>query len=508
MRLITFKSFNFLYITLAIALLASILGYAWHNVSERGLHKPAGAHGAAKTPLEVEKGPHGGKLLRDGDFALEVKIFETGVEPQLRLYAFVKDKPLLPNHVTAAVTVKRLDALEQLNFKPEADYLLADQIIYEPHSFEMLIQATHANKTHHLKWTQLEGRIQLAQESIISSGIKLLSVAKQPFQGQLNVTGEIQIPIDQQVAVTARSAGVITKVTKTLGARVKAGEVLAVMESRDLLSLRATQRSAKQQLSLAHSTLKREERLWREKVSPEQDYLNAKAIYDDAAIRYSEATQMIKSLGGISTTNANNLDAKSYIRAPISGTIIDLKAQPGQSVSPDTMLFQVADTSELIALVHIPEQSIAQVKTGMATNIQAASNQQSLGGAAGLSAQGTVAYISAVLDNDTRTAPAHIRFKNPSQQWRQGQLIKAYVGVGDNKMLLAVRDDALQTFRDWTVVYIRVADQFEVRPVTLGQSFNGYSEVISGLKQGQVYAAGNSYLLKAELGKAGASHDH
>jgi cobalt-zinc-cadmium efflux system membrane fusion protein len=101
-----------------------------------------------------------------------------------------------------------------------------------------------------------------------------------------------------------------------------------------------------------------------------------------------------------------------------------------------------------------------------------------------------------------------VRFNNVGQRWRVGQQIHAHVVDGQVNAAVAVREDALQTFRDWTVVFVRVGDQFEVRPVELGQRADGFVEVLSGLQAGQVYAAGNSFLLKAELGKAGASHDH
>lgn len=505
MSQINHKSLKFIYIGLAVTLLVAMLGYAWYNVNHKALPNETHGEGHAGHANETdgdepEKGPHGGKLLLDGEFSLEVKIFETGVEPQLRLYAFDQNKPISPSQFSANVTVKRLDAQEQLKFKPEADYLLGDQIVYEPHSFEMLIQVTYANKTHDLKWTQLEGRLQLADASIISSGLELLKVATYPFQGQLETTGEVQIPLDEQVAVIAKTSGVVVTVNKPLGATVQAGEVLAMIESRDLLSLRATQRTAQQQLSLAKSTLNREERLWKEKVSPEQDYLQAKANYAEVLIRVDEASRMIKSLGG----DSNSADSKIYVRAPISGTVIESKAVAGQSVSGESVLFQVANLTDMIAVVNVPEQMVSQVKVGMSATIQSQASQ----GNADTKTVGNVTYISALLGNETRTAQAHIRFKNTSQQWRQGQLVKASIGTGTSQSHLAVREDALQTHRESPVVYIRVGDQFEIRPLELGQRSNGYAEVLSGLKEGQVYAAGNSYLLKAELGKANASHDH
>lgn len=504
MSQINHKSLKFIYIGLAVVLLVAMLGYAWYNVNHKAVSADSHAHSQAGKAAEAEgavpeKGPNGGKLFRDGAFALEVKIFETGVEPQLRLYAYDQNKPISPNQFSANVIVKRLDTQEQLSFKPEADYLLGDQIVYEPHSFEMLIQATYANKTHDLKWTQLEGRLQLADASIKSSGLELLKVVTHPFQGQLEAAGEIQIPMDEQVAVVAKTSGVVVKVNKPLGATVQAGDVLAMIESRDLLSLRATQRTAQQQLALAKITLNREERLWKEKVSPEQDYLQAKANYAETAIRLDEASRMIKSLGG----DSNSTDSKIYVRAPISGTLIESKAVAGQSVSGDSVVFQIANLTDMIAVVNVPEQFVSQVKVGMYATVQPQAAQPN-----DSPTVGKVTYVSALLGNETRTAQVHIRFNNASQQWRQGQLIKASIGTGMSQSQMAVREDALQTFRDWTVVYIRVGDQFEIRPVELGQRNAGYAEVLSGLKAGQVYAAGNSYLLTAELGKAGASHDH
>ncbi len=490
------------YIGVVIAILVGVLAYAWYSTSNRNQASSGNGHGEQQTNAEAdanapEKGPHSGKLWRDGSFALEVKIFETGVEPQLRLYAYQDDKPIAPDQFSADVTIKRLDAQEQIKFQPEADYLLGDQVIYEPHSFEMLITARHNGKSHQFKWTQLEGRLQLAEASLKSSGLELLKVSSHAFQSQTEATGEVQIPVDQQVAVIAKSSGVITSIHKALGAPVRAGEVIAVIDSRDLVSLRAAQRTAQQQLSLAKATLDREQRLWKEKISPEQDYLQAKASHAQAAIRLDEASRMISSYGG----DAGGNDSKLYIRAPINGIVIENRAVSGQAVSPDTVLFQIANASDLVAVVNVPEQAVVSIKSGMSAQVQAQ-------GADPVTVQGQVNYISELLGSETRTAQVHIRFKNPANQWKQGQLVKASIATGKDDMSLAVREDALQTFRDWDVVFIRIGDQFEIRPVELGLKSDGFVQVLSGLTEGQVYAAGNSYLLKAELGKAGASHDH
>jgi membrane fusion protein, heavy metal efflux system len=73
---------------------------------------------------------------------------------------------------------------------------------------------------------------------------------------------------------------------------------------------------------------------------------------------------------------------------------------------------------------------------------------------------------------------------------------------------LAVSTDAIQTFRDWQVVFVKYGDWFEARPLELGRSDGKWVEVLSGLKAGDQYAAANSFAVKAEIGKLGATHDH
>jgi membrane fusion protein, heavy metal efflux system len=492
-----------LIVLIIMALISSVMGYTWWKTStpsgetEHAGHAEEKADAHTEEEAEPAKGKHGGRLLTTGDFSLEVKIFEQGVEPQLRLYAYQNGQALDPKTVQASVLIRRLDAEQQIGFKPEADYLLGDQIIYEPHSFDVSVQAKHANTPYTFAWSQQEGRVMLADAALNSSGLTLLTAQPRQFASQNSVTGELQLRPEQHVAVTARSAGVVLRVNTALGATVRAGDVLAMVESRELVNLRATQRSAQQQAALAKTTLSREERLWREKVSPENDYLQAKTQYSEALIRLEEANQVLRGLGASVAANA---DGRFAIRAPISGVVLSRTAVVGQAVGNESVLFEIADLSQLLAVIKIPEVQAAQARLGLPVRIQA---QQS-----DLVGQGTITYLASTVDEATRTIAAHVRLNNVKQLWRVGQQINANIVDGQVDAAVAVREDALQTFRDWTVVFVRVGDQFEARPIEIGQRTDGFVEVLSGLKAGQVYAAGNSYLLKAELGKAGASHDH
>ena len=233
--------------------------------------------------------------------------------------------------------------------------------------------------------------------------------------------------------------------------------------------------------------------LWQKRVSPEIDYINAEREFDNAHVRVNELSNIINSYGG----SGNGM---IEVRAAMSGTVLEILSAIGTNVNPSTPMFKIANTSQLLAVVNIPADKLNVVKTSNKVTIQSQTT-------ASEEALGRIKYISDVIDPKTRTAQAFVEIPNQFN-WRSGQLISAQIFESQSMKPMVVREDALQTYRDWDVVFLRVGDDFEVRPLELGEKFNGFVEVKSGLKVGQKYAAGNSYLIKAELGKSGASHDH
>jgi membrane fusion protein, heavy metal efflux system len=123
-------------------------------------------------------------------------------------------------------------------------------------------------------------------------------------------------------------------------------------------------------------------------------------------------------------------------------------------------------------------------------------------------AEGVISYVGSLVGEDTRAAKARVNLQNPERSWRPGLFVTVYVLQSDAEVPVAVAVGAIQTVRDWKVVFGRFGDEFEARPVELGRSDGAWVEVRSGLKPGTQYAASNSFVIKADLGKAGASHDH
>ena len=490
------KPTNKIVATGAIALLIVLCALAWYKTSNKS--QTSSAHGeATEEKVAVagdEKGPHGGRLYRDGDFSAEVKIFEEGVEPHLRVYGYFKDKPLKPNEINANIFIKRLDAEQTITFKPESDYLIGNEIVYEPHSFLMVINVDYQGKKHSWKWDTKEGRVTMLDSSIKSSGLELLKVEPMMFENALELKGELKFPDNFESFITPKASGTLVKTYRTIGDKVSQGDLLATVQSQDLIRLNAERSIAMDTLQFSRKKMEQERTLFQKRVSPEIDYINAQREFEDAQIRANELNSLIRSYGGSGNGTIE-------VRAAMSGTILQVLGAVGSNVTPASPLFKIANTSQLLAVVNVPADKLNEINPDNKVTVKP---QTQTGTEEAL---GRIKYISDVIDPKTRTAQVFIEISNQFK-WRSGQLITAQIFEKQTMKQMVVREDALQTFRDWDVVFIRVGNDFEARPLELGDKFNGYVEVKSGLKAGQVYAAGNSYLLKAELGKSGATHDH
>lgn len=186
------------------------------------------------------------------------------------------------------------------------------------------------------------------------------------------------------------------------------------------------------------------------------------------------------------------------LTAPIAGMLVDRNVQAGQ-VTGDAPLFVIADLSEVWVQLDVFGHGLAAIEAGQAVSVS------SLDGA---SYTGTVDWVAPVVAHGSQSARARVALQNPDGALRPGQFVRALVTTARTPVPLAVRRSALQTFREWNVVYACVGDTYEVRMLDLGRKDDRYVEVIGGLTPGEAYVTANSYLVKADVEKSGASHDH
>ena len=468
-----------------------------HSANETDEH----GHGAEEKRAEDDaKGTHGGRLLEQDGFAIEVTIFERGVPPEFRVYATHQGKPVKPADVQLEAKLSRLGATpEAIGFRAQQDFLRGEREVAEPHSFAVEMRARYGGRDYRWTYEQLEGRVTMDEATARNAGIAVVAAAPARIRSVRHLQGEIHFNQDRLVRIVPRLAGVVTSARVNLGDRVRGGDVLAVLESHALGDLKSEFYATRQRLALARTSAEREKRLWEEKISAEQDYLASRQALAEAEIAHRNGSQRLAALGAPPDPDGANL-AQLEIRSPIDGAVIEKRVATGEAVAAEANIYVIADLSSVWAEVTLYPADLAAVKLGQKVTVRADELNAS--------AEGVIAYVGALLGEQTRTAKARITLPNPGQRWRPGLFVTVDLVQEEREVPVAVPAEAIQSLRDWKVVFARFGDVFEARPVALGRSDGKLVEVVSGLAAGQPVAAANSFVLKADLGKAGANHDH
>lgn len=388
-------------------------------------HETASAHTHADE-AEPARGPHGGRLLEDGPFTIELAIFESGVPPEYHAWPMLEGKPLPLEQVNLTVELTRLgNKVDRFNFTPQGDYLRGDGVVREPHSFIVNVAATYAGQTHTWRYDSFEGRTQIAPEIAQAAQISTETVGPATLIETITVYGRIVPDPIRFREVSARFPGVIKHVHKKLGDHVHAGEPLATVES------------------------------------------------DESLQTYT-------------------------VSAPIAGVVTSRNANAGEQSGART-LFTIMDPSSVGVELSLFPTDRARVRVGAPVSVKAAHTD--------VVATGRVDRI-AMQAAANQAVQARVTINNPEGQFLPGSFVTAEILVGEREAPLAVKAEALQPFRDFTVVFEQVGDTYEVRMLELGQTSGEWAEVLGGIEAGARYVTKNSYLLKADVEKSGASHDH
>lgn len=447
---------------------------------------------------EVLKGPHGGKLFVKDNYGVEITIFEEDTPPEFRIYTYLNSKALDPAMSKVSVELERLGREPQLfSFAKQQDYLRSDTLVSEPHSFDVHIKATYNNKSYSFSYKQVESRVSMTDKQLTLNAVEVLTAGPAKIKSTLKLQGEIKLNADKSVQIVPRVGGIVEAVAVNAGDKVRKGQVLATISSQMIADVRSDLLAAQKRVGLARTTYQREKQLWEEKISAQQDYLQAQNDLQEAEINLSRIQQKLGALGAGSSGSGQ---ARYDIRSPIDGVVTLKKVSQGQIVSEIDSLFEVSDLSTVWAEMVIYAKDINTVKSGQNVTVKAA--------AFDAQARGNISYVGSLVGEQSRTAMARVVLNNSDKTWLPGLPINIELTASEVDVPLAVSLESIQTLNDETVVFGRYGTSFEARPVTLGRKDDKYAEVLSGLNAGEKYAAANSYLIKADIGKAGASHDH
>lgn len=380
----------------------------------------------AAAAADYERGPHNGRMLRDGDFALELAIFETGVPPEFRAWPTLAGAPIAPSDVDLEVRLTRLgNQVDTIRFNRQGDFLRGDSAVYEPHSFSVAIDASRQGRSYTWSYDSFEGRTRIAADVAEAFGLEAEIAGPAVIEDTVGVYGRIVTDPARVREISARFDGAIQSVNVMLGEQVAMGERLATVESNESL----------------------------------QAYT---------------------------------------ITAPIAGIVTERAANAGEQTAA-RKLFTITDTSVVWAELAVFPGDRQRVRVGQAVSVTPT--------AGGPAVDGTIAQIG-VTTTGNQAVTARVAIDNTDGALPPGTHVNGSIRIAEHEVALAVKRSGLQPFRDFTVVFAQIGDEYEVRMLELGRQDHTWIEVLGGLAPGTRYVTENSFVLKADVEKSGATHDH
>jgi len=339
-----------------------------------------------------------------------------------------------------------------------------------------------------------EGQLHLSAAQIEAAGVQVVAAGPGVLGTVFSFPGEIRFDEDRTAHVVPRVPGVVEAVQAELGQAVKRGQVLAVIASQQISDLRSEQQAAQRRLELARLTFQREQQLWQERISAEQDYLQARQALQEAEIALANARQKVAAVGPAGAGNRYEL------RAPFDAVVVEKHLSVGEVVDETSNAFTLSDLSRVWATFAVAPRDLDKLVTGRNVTVSAPD--------LGAQVEGKVNYVGSLLGEQNRAATVRATLANPSGAWRPGLFVTIAVSVERFNAAVVVPQSALQTWEDQAVVFARTEEGFEARPVKAGRRDAGQVEITSGLAAGTQIAAAGSFVLKSELGKGSAEHSH
>lgn len=338
-----------------------------------------------------------------------------------------------------------------------------------------------------------EGAVTLSPDQIAAAGVQI----GRPLAGgagAIDLPATIEGDPQETQVVSAAIGGRVVALTRNLGQSVVRGQTIAIIESREAAQMKGEVQASRARLALANSNLAREQRLFSQKVSPEQDLIAARTAAIEARIAYSQARGQVSAAGG-GGGGLNRLG----ITASLSGQVIARPVVLGQTVAADAELYRIANLRKVSVSLNLRPEDAGRVKPGNVVSITAPGRQ----------ATAHISFVSPALDPQTRQVPVIATLGNSAGQWRVGESVTASVQLSGSGGSSAIRvpTTAVQTVEGKSVVFVRTPKGFRATPVKLGDAAGETVIVRSGLTGREQIATTGSFTLKAELGKGDAEHE-
>ncbi len=325
------------------------------------------------------------------------------------------------------------------------------------------------------------------------SHVQVVTVAPMNLPRTLRLTGAVAYNAFRTTPVITQVGGPVSRILVVPGEHVRAGQPMLEVTSPDYTQLLDTYLKARETFRVADKNYARAQDLYQHNAIAERDLLQAESDRNQAQADLNASEQAMKILG-IKSPEAlaqSPSSAEIPLLAPIGGEVVERLVSPGQVMQAgQTQAFTISDMSPVWVLANVYQNDLAYVHAG---NPAVVRTDAYPGGF-----QGKISYVSAALDPNTRTLQARIVVKNPGEKLKKDMYCTATVTAGVERNALAVPDAAvLRDGENQPFVYVATgANQFGRRPVSIGESQNGLTRILSGLSAGEKVAGDGSLFLQ------------
>jgi cobalt-zinc-cadmium efflux system membrane fusion protein len=354
----------------------------------------------------------------------------------------------------------------------------------------------------------LPDSVRLTSAAIAEARIETWKVEPVALEHLLVVPGNVEHDANRHVVLSSSVRGRVASIPVDLGQPVKKGQPIVWLESMELGKAREEYAKAVAEFRAAEKSYERARRLVAEKAisagefnQREADYFSRHAAVSAAAGALRQAGDSPPDVGSAQAANPPSGGiARVAVRAPFDGNLIDRKATPGSLVEALAPLATFADLRSLWVFFQVYEKDLALLRAGLPVKIVTEAYPEEI-------FPGKVDFIGAEVDEATRTVRVRAIVRNSQEKLKPGMFVKGRIEVPkparEAPGVLAVPQSALQTLEGRTTVFIRTApDTFARRFVETGHTFEGFTEVLSGIRQGEVVVTEGSFVLKSEFAKA------
>jgi cobalt-zinc-cadmium efflux system membrane fusion protein len=345
--------------------------------------------------------------------------------------------------------------------------------------------------------------IKLTEPQVTAGKFAVAEVRPGQLSKRISVPGSIVPSGDRIARVAVRLLGTVSELRKRLGDNVQAGEVVAVIESREVADAKSEYLAARLVFDLQQTLFNRSTKLFEGKVLSENDFLRARTTFEDARVKIETARQKLFAL----SLTAEQIEALPQqpvetlrlqeLRAPISGRVAERRVEIGSLVGregQESELYVIADLGVVWADLAVPTAELASIQEGQKITIAAGKGTEP--------SPATIMFVSPLLDKDTRAARVVASVDNATGNWRPGAFVIAEIPIDEKSADLVVPLAALQLLQGETVVFVRNTEGFEARKVGIGRKDARLAEITTGLAAGERVATLNTFVLKADLGKS------